>query len=207
MTNELTGSPAHAAQAMALPQGAHAFQRMLQMHLPRLSRVCGTLERNRDDAAELLQEAMVLAWQHRADYDGSGSIFGWLYRIVQNQHVTRVRRLARRRTLWSGLAHTLDELWDSVHRVDAAGEFLEKLHDERELLACLHELAEPFRMAVQLCDIEELDYAQAAEVLGVPIGTVKSRHARGRAKLSQAVLARRGHVGGADGDVGRGKAA
>lgn len=191
MPDELIGTGAAAVPAVALPDGARAFQAMLEPQLPRLHRTCLALESNRDDAAELLQDAMVQAWRHRKAYDGSGSVFGWLYRIVQHQHVDRVRRNARRRRLWSGLGTTLLDLWDSVLPSDGPGEFLERLDSAEELRTCLLELADPFRMAVQLCDIEEMDYPTAAEVLGVPVGTVKSRHARGRTKLREVVLARR----------------
>lgn len=197
MPSELTGSAGVAAPARALPEGARAFQAMLQPHLPRLHRTCLALERNRDDAAELLQDAMVQAWRYRSAYDGSGSVFGWLYRIVQHQHLDRLRRNARRRRLWSGLTHTLLELWDSVLPSQGPDEFSEQIDSAEELLEALRAVAEPFRLVVQLCDVEELDYAAVAEVLGVPIGTVKSRHARGRAKLREALLARRRQLPGA----------
>lgn len=191
MPSDFTEPAAAAVRTEALPDGARAFQAMLQPHLPRLHRTCLALERNRDDAAELLQDAMVQAWRHRSAFDGSGSVFGWLYRIVQHQHTDRVRRSARRRRLWSGLSHTLQELWDSVLPSDGPGEWVEKLASAEELLECLHELADPFRQVVQLCDIEELDYAAVSEILSVPVGTVKSRHARGRGKLREILLARR----------------
>lgn len=190
MPSELIGPAPIAAPAVTLPDGARAFQAMLEPHLPRLHRTCLALARNREDAAELLQDAMVQAWRHRGAFDGSGSVFGWLYRIVQHQHFDRVRRSARRRQLWSGLAHTLQDLWDSVLPSDGPEEFVERLDSAEELLECLREVADPFRVVVQLCDLEELDYPTVSEILGVPIGTVKSRHARGRNKLREVLLAR-----------------
>jgi len=68
---------------------------------------------------------------------------------------------------------------------------IERFQDEQELLDCLREVPEPFRAVVQLCDIEELDYATVAGMLQVPVGTVKSRHARGRIRLRQSVQERR----------------
>lgn len=53
------------------------------------------------------------------------------------------------------------------------------------LMQCLQKLPEDFRAVVVLCDIEELGYDRAAEILGIPKGTVKSRHARGRARLRE----------------------
>ena len=191
MPSELIGPAPIAAPAVTLPDGARAFQAVLEPHLPRLHRTCLALARNRDDAAELLQDSMVQAWRHREAYDGSGSIFGWLYRIVQHQHIDRVRRSARRRQLWSGLAHTLQDLWDSVLPSDGPEEFIERLDSAEELLECLREVADPFRVVLQLCDIEEMDYESVSEILGIPIGTVKSRHARGRGKLRELLLARR----------------
>lgn len=60
------------------------------------------------------------------------------------------------------------------------------------LLGCLAELPDDFRAAVVLCDVEELGYEEAAALLGVPIGTVKSRHARGRARLREVYERRAG---------------
>ena len=187
-----------AERNLPLPEDIRALQARLEPHLPRLFRVCLVLERNRDDAEELLQDAMLRAWLHRRDYQGTGSLFGWLYRIMQHQYLDRVRRLARRRSLWQRSADAALEVWDAVVPAGDPQELVERFADEQELLQCLHEVPEPFRTVLLLCDLEEMDYAAASAVLKQPLGTVKSRHARGRAKLRAALLARRQSVSTGD---------
>ena len=140
------------------PLDARTLQGLWQPHLPRLYRICLMLESNPEDAAELLQDALVRAWQNRGTYQGTGSVFGWLYRIVQNQHIDRVRRTARRRTLWQRMAEASTTLWDAMLPEQTPQELLERFADEHELADCLREVPEPFRTVVHLCDIEELDY-------------------------------------------------
>jgi RNA polymerase sigma-70 factor (ECF subfamily) len=93
--------------------------------------------------------------------------------------------------LWQRSVETALELWDAAMPSADPQDLAERFVDEQELLTCLRELPEPFRTVLLLCDLEELDEIDVAKLLHVPLGTVKSRHARGRAKLRAALLARR----------------
>lgn len=177
----------HALPSPLLGADAAAFTRAVAPHLPRLYRLCLVLARDVPDAEDLLQEAQIKAWRHRGAFDGSGSLAGWLHQIVRRTHFERVRQRARRRSIWQAVEQSMASLWD----VFAAPQSPEALSAEVEsadaLLEALRTLPLPYAEAVTLCDLEGMDYATAAAHLGVPVGTVKSRHARGRERLRNAL--------------------
>lgn len=163
------------------------FTRLVSPHLPQLFRLALILSRNNTEAEDLLQNSLVKAYVHRASYQGRGNLSAWLYGIVRNEHAETMRSLKRRRSLLEAaldrFGDLLDDLSsDSVTSKDPEVEAI--VQEESELLlACLRRIPEPYRTVVHLCDVEERSYDEVAELLDVPIGTVKSRHARGRVKL------------------------
>ncbi len=170
-----------------LPDNARQFAAALEPHQARLYRTCLVLARNTADAEDLLQEAWVKAWRHRASFDGSGSLYGWLLQIVRRTHWERVRQLARRRTLWEAVQDGLSEVWDALGPAVDPEELTGTVQSADALLAALRQIPAPFAEVVALCDLEGLDYASVAAHLQLPIGTVKSRHARGRQRLRTAL--------------------
>lgn len=172
-----------------LPDDARQFAAALAPHQARLYRTCLVLARNTPDAEDLLQEAWVKAWRHRAAFDGTGSLYGWLLQIVRRTHWERVRQLARRRTLWQAVQDGLSEVWDVLGPAVDPEELTGTVQSADALLAALRQIPAPFAEVVALCDLEGMDYASAAAHLQLPIGTVKSRHARGRQRLRTALTA------------------
>lgn len=166
------------------------FEAEVEPLLPRLHRLCMALCRDQGEAEDLLQDGLVRAYLHRASYQGRGSFFGWILGIIRNQFVESRRAAARRRSL----LETVIEGATSVLGCFFMGG-TEPLDPESQacrsqeaalMLRCLHELPEKFRLVVLLCDIEELSHEEVASILGIPVGTVKSRHSRGRAQLGAA---------------------
>ena len=100
------------------------------------------------------------------------------------------RAVARRRSLLEAVLEGASSVLGSLFTGGTEQPDPEALvgHSEQSalLLKCLHTLPEKFRLVVLLCDVEELGYEEASSILGVPVGTVKSRHFRGRAQLSAA---------------------
>lgn len=170
------------------------FEAEVQPLLPRLHRLCVTLCRDKQEAEDLLQDALVLAYIHRDSYRQKGSFFGWLCGIVRNQFIESRRGRARRRSLLDsvleGAASVLGTLFTGGAEQKDAETRLCQSEEAELLLRCLHALPEKFRLVVLLCDVEELGYDEVAEILGVPMGTVKSRHSRGRTQLAAAFKAR-----------------
>ncbi len=141
---------------------------------------------HREDAEDLLAESMAEAFRSFERYRGEG-FDRWLFRILSNNRIDMARRQRLRR------AQSLEELVSASE--DSAGYEIPdpRAEDpERAMLSgyysepvqqALDELPADFRVVVLLCDVEGLDYQSIADILGVPIGTVRSRLARGRERL------------------------
>ena len=180
---------------MTLRRGAETgeararFEADVERLLPRLHRLCLTLCRDRQEAEDLLQDSLVRAYLHRDGYQRRGSFFGWLCGITRNQFLESRRSLARRRSLLDSVLEGATSVLGSLFTGGAEQQDPESqvCHSEEAelLMRSLHTLPEKFRLVVLLCDVEELGYEEVSEVLGIPVGTVKSRHCRGRAQLGQ----------------------
>ena len=132
------------------------------------------------DADDLVQETYRLAFQHYAELRNLAHCRAWLYRILHRQAVTRVRRQSAgpQLVLLDGGA---EEEWSRCgDPID--GEQIAQI-SLREIRNAIDALSSDLRVAVTLCDIEGFSYAEIADITDSPIGTVRSRIARARAKL------------------------
>lgn len=162
-----------------------AFGELVRRHRDRLWAVAVHTLGDREEAADALQEALVSAFRHAGSFRGDAAVTTWLHRIVVNACLDRVRRARARRTDPLPPADVADRRDDH-----AATEARLDVH------AALAQLPEHQRVALVLVDLHDLTVAEAAQVLGVAEGTVKSRCARGRAALAQAL--RRGNPAAAE---------
>ena len=140
-------------------------------------RIAGST-RDADDAA---QEALIRIVRAIDRFDGRASFSTWSYRIATNAALDELRKRSRRPQL-----HVVGD--DSERGVpepadDLARRQVEGVVDRLAIDAALADLPEDFRVPVVMRDVGDLDYAEIAEALSVPIGTVKSRIARGRRML------------------------
>lgn len=152
-----------------------AFSALVRRHYDYLWRLAIRTSFNRDDAAEALQEALVSAYQKAHTFVHACPVQGWLYRIVVNACLDKMRaqRVRRHATLTPKL-HEEVTLRDHFHQDPAyaiiVAEALAELPDEQ-------------RDAVVVVDMLRCTVAEASHLLNVPPGTVKSRCSRARAKL------------------------
>jgi RNA polymerase sigma-70 factor, ECF subfamily len=160
-----------------------ALDRLLQLHYDRIYAVCRRITGQDADAADAAQEALIAIVRNLAKFDGRASFGTWTYRIATNASLDELRR-RRRRPMPS--PHAEDTSGHEPLDAAAAGEF-EAVGERDALGTALTGLPEEFRVPVVLRDVADLDYAEIAEVLNVPIGTVKSRIARGRGMLATAL--------------------
>jgi RNA polymerase sigma-70 factor (ECF subfamily) len=169
------------------------FEAAVAPVVPRLYRLCLALTGTPDQAEDLLQAGLLKAYERRASYAGRGNVAAWLAGIIRHEHDETLRRTLRRKSLLDRAMQEIYNLLDSISGAPAPDpESWTSSHEQAALLLqCVHELSEPYRTVVWLCDIEEMNYEEVAEMLSVPIGTVKSRHARGRKQLRR-TLERRG---------------
>ncbi|NLT55028.1 MAG: RNA polymerase sigma factor SigM [Actinomycetales bacterium] len=150
-----------------------AFGELVRRHRDRLWAVALRTMADREEAADALQDALVSAFRNAAGYRGDAAVTTWLHRIVVNACLDRIRRRKARP------AEALGDRDLPTRRDDHA--VTETRIDVR---AALDNLPEPQRLAIVLVDMEDLPVAEAAILLGVAEGTIKSRCSRGRAALA-----------------------
>ncbi len=146
-------------------------------HLPRLRRFARTLARSPHDADDLVQIAVERALLRIGQWRPDSSLLSWLFGIVRNAWIDEVRSRGRRARLVAAESSTA-ELDSRPH--DAEVEMW-------TVQAALQRLPEEQREAIGLVLVEGLSYREASEVLGSPLGTLTSRHARGREALAPAL--------------------
>ncbi len=160
-----------------------ALDRLLRQHYDRVHAVCRRIAGTTRDADDAAQEAMIRIVRGLPNFDGRSAFSTWAYRIATNTALDELRRRGRRPQLHH--AHPGGEPSVEHDHVDPlAQRRVEGVVDAIAIDEALAELAEDHRVAVVLRDVADLDYDEIAEVLGVPIGTVKSRIARGRGRLA-----------------------
>ena len=133
---------------------------------------------DREEAADALQDALLSAYRSAGSYRGEAAVTTWLHRIVVNACLDRARRARNRPTV----PLPADDRAPAERR-----DRLSERETSLEVLAALARLPADQRAALVLVDIEGFPVEEAAHVLGVPVGTVKSRCARGRARLAGAL--------------------
>lgn len=172
----------------ALGTSRAQFEAAVRPELPRLYRFCLSLCGNADQADDIFQNAILKAYLNASSFEGRSDLGVWLCGIARNEYLEVRRTEARRRGIFERVVEAAaDVLGLSPERAPKTPEAAAILSEDTDLLlACLQEVPEEFRAVVVLCDIEDLGYDKAAEILGIPKGTVKSRHARGRARLREA---------------------
>jgi len=155
-----------------------AFERYVLPEIEVLLRVANSLTRNHAEAEDLVQDTLLRAYRGIGGFDGRHPR-AWLLTILRNTHINRNRR--RRPELLRDPGAATDRMITaaSAERTDAG------IDDQIdvEIIHALSSLDEPFRRAVELVDIDGLTYAEAAEVLDVPVGTVMSRLHRARSRI------------------------
>lgn len=147
----------------------------VQPLIPALRRYARAMLRNRDDADDLMQDVLERAlanWQGRRK---AASLRSWLFAILHNLALDRLRRHARR-----GVDATLESVPEAWLARPA-----EQEHglDQQDVLAHLAQLPDDQRAVLLLVGVEDLSYAEAAAVLDIPMGTVMSRLSRGRERM------------------------
>ncbi len=156
-----------------------ALELLLERHADRIHAVCRRIVAHPDDALDATQEAMIAVARGITRFDGRAAFTTWCYRVATNAALDELRR-KRRRPL------PADPTDPATPEPTPSGTSIEERVGTRlDVDAALATLPDEFRVAVVLRDLCDLDYAEIAEVLDVPPGTVRSRISRGRALLQE----------------------
>jgi RNA polymerase sigma-70 factor (ECF subfamily) len=169
------------------------FERELLAVLPHLLGTARRIARNSCDPEDLVADAVAKAWLHRESLKDPGRFRGWIFRILTNCFLEGCRTQAARPVEEPlGEGDEQFSLFDRLHQPfllwwgNPEQEFLDRLLEE-DLERAVEELPDAFRLPVILADLQGLTYAEIAEALAIPVGTVRSRLARGRGLLQKAL--------------------
>lgn len=160
-----------------------AMDTLLRRHQDRLWAVCRRLAGNDADAADALQEAMVLVVRRLDTFDGRSRFTTWAHRVATNACLDELRRRGRRPVL--GLPDDDPDRGDGAVTVDSHEPVDHGVTERLTVDAALAALPDDFRVPVVLRDLAGHDYAEIAEILDLAPGTVRSRIARGRRRLAE----------------------
>jgi len=164
--------------------GAVPYEEFSEVALSYLNQLYSTAQRvtrNPADADDLVQETYHLAFQHYRELRTLAHCRAWLYRILHRQAVTRYRRQHAGPTLVL-VGGDVDEQTEVMPPASFGSDLLDHI-SLQEIRAAIDTLPSDLRVALMLCDIEGFSYAEIAEITSCPVGTVRSRIARARAKL------------------------
>lgn len=170
---------------LAAAQGnLNAFNELVMRHERVVYNLCYRMLGTAQEAEDATQDTFLKAWQAAKSFRG-GVVRPWLMRIATNRCYDKLR--SRTRYPVDSLATDEDgsieiPLIDPDNNADPVARY-EALELSESLQACLDQLQPDQRIAVLLCDVHKYSYDEAATILGVPIGTVKSRAFRGRERL------------------------
>ncbi len=161
------------------------WDEVVRQHADRVYRLAFRLAGNRADAEDLTQETFVRVFRSLTEYT-PGTFEGWLHRITTNLFLDMVRR--RQRIRFDALP---EDAGDRLASKEAGPEqAFDEMNLDPEIQQALDALPADFRVAVVLCDLEQLSYEEIAATLGIKVGTVRSRIHRGRVLLRQALAHR-----------------
>jgi len=170
---------------------SRAFEDEALPHLDAVYRFALRLSGAPDQAEDLVQETFLRAFRSWDQYTTGTAAKSWLFTICRNVFLRSRERTQRHDEIVTenvGRAgpggNPVNPVWVSVLGVDPEGDFFDSIVDER-IVEAINELPEEYRTAVVLSDLEGLPYAEIAELMEVPVGTVKSRLFRGRRQLQR----------------------
>ena len=150
------------------------FARLIEAEIPRLRRYARALTRDVARADDLVQSCLARALAKQHLWQPGTDLRAWLFTILHNQHVNDVRRSVR-----EGVTVAIEEMAPVLSVGPRATAVLEL----RDLEAAIAKLAPEQRQVILLVGLEGMQYEEVALILGVPVGTVRSRLSRGREQL------------------------
>ena len=164
-----------------------SFGELVRRYQDRLYNIAFRVVGNPEDAADVVQDAFVSAYQALATFKGDSEFFTWLYRIAFNTAISQKRK--KRPTVSVDSSREADGSYDpaDVSSDVAPDAALERAEDEQVLAAAIAKLSDEHRAVLVLKDIDGSKYEEIAAALGIPIGTVRSRLHRARLELRQLI--------------------
>jgi RNA polymerase sigma-70 factor, ECF subfamily len=167
----------------------HWYAQQAEELLPQLYGTALRLSRNETDAEDLVADALARGWQALGALEDRKSVRAWLFRILNNLWISRCR-CAERRAVHESLDADDFSLFERLHQpvllwgANPELDYLNRLLRE-DLSRAIADLPDPFRTVLVMVNVQGLAYREVAELLDLPVGTVRSRLARARSRLQE----------------------
>ena len=172
-----------------------SFENQILEILGPLQGVARRLTGNDADAEDLVADTVTAAWQSRKSLQNEAAFKGWVFRILNNRFISDCRKANVRpkaEPLEDENSNEAFSIFEQVHQPfllwfsNPEQEFADKLL-RSDITAALDKLPEHHRTVVVLADVQEYSYAEIAEVMDIPVGTVRSRLSRARSALQESL--------------------
>jgi RNA polymerase sigma-70 factor (ECF subfamily) len=161
---------------------AEAFTRLVERHQQRVYRLCLRVLSDPEAAADVAQDTFITVLRKLDGFRGDAAFTTWLHRVAVNACYDELRRRRRRPAL-----HVVNDEGRDHEPGPPIDDRADEVAGTLDAAAALATVAEEFRIAVVLADVQDLPYDEIARILDVPVGTVKSRVHRGRLALAEAL--------------------
>ena len=164
----------------------NAWERVVRQHQQRIFNVAYRFTGKFDEAEDLTQEIFMKVYRTLGSYrPDSGLLITWMVRVARNHMIDQYRKHKLERAQTSSLEVEYEKAEENPARYDNPSQALDRTEKAEIIHRMLRRLPEDLRESVILRDLEELSYEEIAEMLKLPLGTVKSRINRGRAELAR----------------------
>lgn len=159
-----------------------AFGELVARHDARVYHLCLRIMGDPDEARDAAQETLITSWRKLDQFRGESAFTTWLHRITVNTCYDQLRKRRRQPML-----HLVTEDQPESEPGPPIPDHADAVVNAAEVAAALQQVPDDFRAALVLADVEDLPYDEIASILGVAVGTVKSRVHRGRIALARAL--------------------
>jgi RNA polymerase sigma-70 factor, ECF subfamily len=162
-----------------------AFALLVQKHQRRVFNMSLRMLQDYEEASEITQEAFLAAWQGLPSFRGEACFATWLYRIAYNCSLRQLERHKRERALQAAIQ--AEKILEEVNKVRQVEDILELRGRQTLVREQIEKLPARYRMVLILRHLQEMTYEEMAEILAVPIGTIKTHLFRARHLLKERV--------------------
>ena len=159
-----------------------AFELLIEQYQVKIYNVAYRMMGNEQDAFDMAQEICIKIYRSIEQFSFQSKFFTWVYRITVNTCLDELRKMAKERTV----GEDIEQLRMIDHRPNPEETYLIK-EQRGQIEEAITTLAEEYRMAIILRDLQEMTYEEISGILELPLGTVKSRIARGRRQLQEKI--------------------
>lgn len=167
-----------------------AFEQLILQYEKRIYNYCYRMTNSQEDAEDLAQEIFIKVYKNLKSFKGNSKFSTWIYRIAYNTCIDKYRK-KEVATVSLTLNSDEEEKEIDLPSNDPLPEERIVSREEYDVVCeCISELKPEYKNAVILRDIQNYTYDEIAEILNIPLGTVKSHISRGRAALRDALIAR-----------------